>query len=272
MEFGPGIQVPGLFGPRVIFPVAIVLVYLVLYLGPFALYRTLYRLRGRLWYRKHRRKAIQVLPAGDRSSRPSKCEPRTVDEVCAVLDDERTRWRWEKRQFIIATGPIPVFEEFAFRGVPLLVGTILTGPASIRWWLILGTAIWAYGHADGGPWDSWRRLILFVRGLVLAYLWLIGIWWFAVLLHAGNNAVLCGWSLLNTWGRLYHRDFRVGDEFTVTLDEDGRGNQAWYATVLSQPGLRVVGGVPGETVRIRVARNDGLAYVIDRVVEIIDVN
>jgi predicted RNA-binding protein with TRAM domain len=102
---------------------------------------------------------------------------------------------------------------------------------------------------------------VFVSGLLSLYLWLIGLWWLAILVHAGNNLVAIALEASEKWWRRWQHSFSPGEEYTVTVDDrspqpDRHGLYRAYTS--AEETLHVADVEPGETTRVRVATTVGL--------------
>lgn len=267
MGFGPSISAPTITGTQVIYPVQLVAAWAVLTVASLVLERVIRRCK--YWTVK----LTGTDPFGwfvslDNSRRidTGEAETYTVTDLKERLDRERRQWRRSIRRGVLGVVIAPVAEELTFRGGPYLLAVTLS--ASRLPLLVAGSVLWAFLHTRNPRSSRRGTLPVFVSGLVSLYLWLIGLWWLAILVHAGNNLTVIAVNAGKTWWQRWQYSFSSGDEYTVTVDDqtpqpDRHGLYRAYTP--ADETLYVADVEPGETTRVRVATTvgfDGYAYPI----------
>lgn len=266
MEVGPAVSLPGIFGVAVIYPVWIVGAVVVLGCSLAAVTIAV----DWLWLRYHRLVGPRVSnrPRPPPDPRPA-LERYTTASLMATLEEERDYWR---RQLPVPVRTIvarPIRDEMIYHGLPLLLAVTVTGRASLLWLLLAGHAIWAVRHRQYSS-RPWRPVVgTFLIGLPEVYLWLLGLWWVAILLHFGRLSVAALVWAASRWNRRRKLAFQPGEEFgiTITHSVDRPMRRGCYGTTVS-PGrdLYVTDLEPGENARVRVAysgRTYGFAFPIE---------
>lgn len=260
MAFGPGISVPTITGTRVLYPARIVAAWVVLTVASIGLGRIIFR--SKFWIVK----VTGTDPLDwfkflghERTDDTEGTETYSVADLKEQLDWEREWWRRKARVGVRSVVVAPVVEELTFRGGPFLLALTLDGYRLPL--LIGGSVIWAYIHTLNPR--SYRRATVpvFVSGLLSLYLWVVGLWWAAVLVHAGNNVVAMVLEVGGEWWRRWQHSFTPGEEYTVTVDDRDPQPEAhglYRAYTPADEKLRVANVEPGETTRVRVATTVGL--------------
>ncbi|GAA0272780.1 MULTISPECIES: CPBP family intramembrane glutamic endopeptidase [Halobacteriales] len=262
MAFGPGISVPTITGTRVVYPVPIVAAWVVLTVASIGLGRIIRR--SKFWLVR----VTGTDPLGwfefpdrertDDTEDTEGTETYSVTDLKEQLDWEREWWRRKARFGVRSAVVAPVVEELTFRGGPLLLALTLDGYRLPL--LIGGSVLWAYVHTLNPR--GYRRATapVFVGGLLCLYLWAVGLWWVAVLVHAGNNATAMALEVGREWWRRWQHPFAPGEEYTVTVDDHGPQPEAhglYRAYTPANETLHVANVEPGETTRVRVATTVG---------------
>lgn len=267
MAFGPGISVPTIAGTRVVYPARLIIAWFVFSVTGILLDRFIHRSKS--WFVR----VTGTDPLGWFEFLGHECaddtegtETYTVADLKEQLDWEREWWRRKARSGVRSVVVAPVVEELTFRGGPFLLALTLDGYRLPL--LIGGSVIWAYTHTLNPR--SYRRATVpvFVSGLLSLYLWAVGLWWAAVLVHAGNNAVAMVLEVGGEWWRRWRHSFAPGEEYTVTVDDHGPQPEAhglYRAYTPADETLHVANAEPGETTCVRVATTvgfHGYAYPI----------
>jgi hypothetical protein len=260
MGFGPSISVPTITGTQVVYPARLLAAWAVLTVASLGLERIIHRCK--YWTVK----LTGTHPFGwfasldsDRRIDTEETETYTVADLKDRLDWERKWWRRTTRRGVRAVVIAPVVEELTFRGGPYLLAVTL-GVAQLPL-LVAGSVLWAYLHTRNPRRYRRGTLPVFVSGLLSLYLWLIGLWWLAILVHAGNNLVAIALEASEKWWRRWQHSFSPGEEYTVTVDDrspqpDRHGLYRAYTP--AEETLHVADVEPGETTRVRVATTVGL--------------
>ena len=260
MGFGPSISAPTITGTQVVYPARLVAAWAVLTVASLGLERVIRRCK--YWTVK----LTGTHPFGwfasldsDRRIDTGETETYTVADLKDRLDWERKWWRRTTRRGGRAVVIAPVVEELTFRGGPYLLAVTLGGAHLPL--LVAGSVLWAFLHTRNPR--PYRRgtIPVFVSGLLCLYLWLIGLWWLAILVHAGNNLVAIALEASEKWWRRWQHSFSPGEEYTVTVDDrspqpDLHGLYRAYTP--AEETLHVADVEPGETTRVRVATTVGL--------------
>ncbi|MDS0280383.1 CPBP family intramembrane metalloprotease [Halomicroarcula sp. S1AR25-4] len=260
MGFGPSISAPTITGTQVVYPARLVAAWAVLTVASLGLKRVIHRCK--YWTVK----LTGTHPFGwfasldsDRRIDTGETETYTVADLKDRLDWERRQWRRLTRRGGRAVVIAPVVEELTFRGGPYLLAVTLGGAHLPL--LVAGSVLWASLHTRNPR--PYRRgaIPVFVSGLLSLYLWLIGLWWLAILVHAGNNLVAIALEAGEKWWRRWQHSFSPGEEYTVTVDDrspqpDRHGLYRAYTP--ADETLHVADVEPGETTRVRVATTVGL--------------
>lgn len=268
MVIGPEILVPAVGGQRVIHPIWIVVAWLTLAVGGAKLDR--YIFRSKAWI-------VTVTgsdPLGwveglglDRRDDTEQTETYTVTDLRQQLEREQNWWSRQRRFGIRAVVVGPVGEELVCRGGPYLLAMTLGGfhlPL-----VAFGSVVWAALHTRNPL--PYRRSTpaVFFAGLLYLHLWVVGLWWLAVLVHAGNNLVATVIKVNREWQDRRHNTFTPGEEATVTVAESSSQpskHGLYRANTPTGETLYVAAVEPGETTRVRVATPKGAtgyAYPID---------
>jgi hypothetical protein len=259
MGFGPSISVPTITGTQVVYPARLVAVWAVLTVAGVVLERVIRRLKYWIvrvtgthtfgWY---------SFLHSDHQDGLRETKTYTVAELKDRLDWERRWWRRSTRRSVRTVVIAPVVEELTFRGGPYLLAVTL-GVAQLPL-LVGGSVLWAFLHTRNP--GRYRRgtLPVFVSGLLSLYLWLVGLWWLAILVHAGNNLLATAVDIGEEWWRRWQHSFTPGEEYTVTVDNqcpqpDRDG--LYRASTPANETLHVADVEPGETTCVRVATTVG---------------
>ena len=260
MGFGPSISVPTITGTQVVYPARLVAAWAILTVASLGLERIIHRCK--YWTVK----LTGTHPFGwfasldsDHQSDLRETETYTVADLKDRLGWERKWWRRTTRRGVRAVVIAPVVEELTFRGGPYLLAVTL-GVAQLPL-LVAGSVLWAFLHTRNPRRYRRGTLPVFVSGLLSLYLWLIGLWWLAILVHAGNNLVAIALAASEKWWRRWQHSFSPGEEYTVTVDDrspqpDRHGLYRAYTP--AEETLHVADVEPGETTRVRVATTVGL--------------
>ncbi|MFC7164868.1 CPBP family intramembrane glutamic endopeptidase [Halospeciosus flavus] len=260
MGFGPSISAPTITGTQVVYPARLFAAWAILTIASLVLERVIHR--WKYWTVK----LTGTHPFGwfasldsDRRIDTEETETYTVADLKDRLDWERKWWRRTTRRGVRAVVIAPVVEELTFRGGPYLLAVTL-GVAQLPL-LVAGSVLWAYLHTRNPRRYRRGTLPVFVSGLLSLYLWLIGLWWLAILVHAGNNLVAIALAASEEWWRRWQHSFSPGEEYTVTVDDripqpDRHGLYRAYTP--AEETLHVADVEPGETTRVRVATTVGL--------------
>ena len=269
MGFGPSISAPTITGTQVVYPARLLAAWAILTIASLVLERVIHRCK--YWTVKltgtHPFDWFASLDS-DRRIDTGETETYTVTDLKDQLDWERRQWRRTTRRGVRAVVIAPVVEELTFRGGPYLLAVTL-GVAQLPL-LVAGSVLWAYLHTRNPRRYRRGTLPVFVSGLLSLYLWLIGLWWLAILVHAGNNLAAIALAAGEEWWRRWQHSFSPGEEYTVTVDDrspqpDRHGLYRAYTP--ADETLHVADVEPGETARVRVATTVGLhgyAYPISR--------
>lgn len=257
MSIPPSFSVPSIVGLEVVSPVGIVVTWAALIIVGQVLASVtrrgkhwIIRVTGRNpvgWLEYDRREQIDT---------PERVTYTTAD-LKEMLDGESQEWRpkirWWARCVVIG----PAFEELTFRGIPYLLAIAL-GSFHLPL-LVAGSALWAFGHTRNPAPYRRRALPVFVGGLLYLYLWLIGLWWLAIVVHAGNNLLGFGLMSAGKWWRRWQHTFSPGEEHIVTVDERMGPNRfgLYQGRTPDDEQLYVADVEPGEQTRVRVAVLDG---------------
>ncbi|MFC6893765.1 CPBP family intramembrane glutamic endopeptidase [Halopenitus salinus] len=267
MGFGPSISAPTITGTQVVYPARLVAAWAILTIASLVLERVIHRCK--YWTVK----LTGTHPFGwfasldsDHQGDLRETETYTVADLKDRLDWERKWWRRTTRRGVRAVVIAPVVEELTFRGGPYLLAVTL-GVAQLPL-LVAGSVLWAFLHTRNPRRYRRGTLPVFVSGLLSLYLWLIGLWWLAILVHAGNNLVAIALAAGEEWWRRWQHSFSPGEEYTVTVDDrspqpDCHGLYRAYTP--AEETLHVADVEPGETTRVRVATTvgfHGYAYPI----------
>lgn len=256
MVFGSGISLPTIEGTQVLLPVRIVAAWIALILVSHGIGSLIYR--SKRWIASVTR--INPLtwfnPIHEQSDDAE--DKYTVAALKERLDWER-RWRRRKARGIYRSVVVaPVIEELIYRGGPFLLALTLGGYRLPL--LVAGSLIWAHKHTRN-PFNYTRTTApVFVHGLLMLYLWMVGLWWVGVLVHAGNNAFAMMLRVGMEWWQRHQRTFTPGDEYQVMVDDHAEPPQPdGLCRALTQAGdiLHVANVEPDETTRVRVAANIG---------------
>jgi len=260
MGFGPSISVPTITGTQVVYPARLLAAWAILTIASLVLESVIHRCK--YWTVK----LTGTHPFGwfasldsDRRIDTEETETYTVADLKDRLDWERKWWRRTTRRGVRAVVIAPVVEELTFRGGPYLLAVTL-GVAQLPL-LVAGSVLWAFLHTRNPRRYRRGTLPVFVSGLLSLYLWLIGLWWLAILVHAGNNLVATAVDVGKEWWRRWQHSFSPGEEYTVTVDDrspqpDRHGLYRAYTP--AEETLHVADVEPGETTRVRVATTVGL--------------
>ncbi|WP_197052352.1 CPBP family intramembrane glutamic endopeptidase [Halobellus rufus] len=260
MGFGPSISAPTITGTQVVYPARLVAAWAILTIASLGLERVIHRCK--YWTVK----LTGTHPFGwfaslgsDHQGDLRETETYTVADLKDRLDWERKWWRRTTRRGVRAVVIAPVVEELTFRGGPYLLAVTL-GVAQLPL-LVAGSVLWAYLHTRNPRRYRRGTLPVFVSGLLSLYLWLIGLWWLAILVHAGNNLVAIALAAGEKRWRRWQHSFSPGEEYTVTVDDrspqpDRHGLYRAYTP--ADGTLHVADVEPGETTRVRVATTVGL--------------
>jgi len=260
MGFGPSISAPTITGTQVVYPARLVAAWAILTIASLGLERVIHRCK--YWTVK----LTGTHPFGwfasldsDHQGDLRETETYTVADLKDRLDWERKWWRRTTRRGVRAVVIAPVVEELTFRGGPYLLAVTL-GVAQLPL-LVAGSVLWAYLHTRNPRRYRRGTLPVFVSGLLSLYLWLIGLWWLAILVHAGNNLVAIALAAGEEWWRRWQHSFSPGEEYTVTVDDqspqpDRHGLYRAYTP--ADETLHVADVEPGETTCVRVATTVGL--------------
>jgi hypothetical protein len=197
-----------------------------------------------------------------------KTETDTVADLKDRLDWERRQWCRTTRRGFRAVVIAPVVKELTFRGGPYLLAVTL-GVSRLSL-LVAGSVLWASLHTRNPRPYRHGTIPVSVSGLLSLYLWLIGLWWLAILVHAGNNLVAIALKAGEEWWRRWRHSFSPGEEYTVTVDDRSpqpARHGLYRAYTPADETLHVADVKPGETTRVRVATTvvlHGYAYPISR--------
>jgi len=266
IDVGPAVSLPGIFGVEVIYPVWIVGAVVVLVCS----WATVTMAVDWIWLRYHR----LVGQMGSNRPRPSPYpgpppERYTTASLMATLETERDYWRRQLPVPVRTMLARPIRDLMTYYGLPLLVAVTLTGRGSLLWLLLGGHAIRAVRHRRYASRPWWPVVGTFLIGLPEVYLWLLGLWWVAILLHFGELAVAVLLWAASHWHRRRKLAFQPGEELGVTITHsvDRPMKHGCYGTTIA-PGrdLYVTDLEPGENARVRVAysgRADGFAFPIE---------
>lgn len=255
MAFGPEVSVPTIEGMRVIHPAWIVAAWFALTVAGIMLGR---------WIQRMKRLFVNVtnfdpldwyeFPELESEDEGDGAETYTVEDLKDWLDWERGRWRRNARLGFRMVVVAPVAEELTFRGFPYLLALTLDG---YRVPLLLGgSLIWAYLHTLNPKRTRRGTVPVFVGGLLSIYLWAVGLWWLAVVVHLGNNLIALALKAGSEWWKQWRHSFAPGEEYTVEVDECGPQPQFYglYRAYTPEQELLYVADVePGDTARVRVA-------------------
>jgi hypothetical protein len=252
----PSVSVPNIAGLEVVSPVGLVAVWVVLIVVAGVLGRA--TRRGKYWFVKITGSDPFGWHEGDYSDFTS-----TVGDTYTVTDlkenlEEGRQWSRKRRLWVRNIVMAPVWEELAFRGIPYLLAVAL-GSFHLPL-LVAGSAVWAFMHTRNPPPYRRQALPVFVEGLLALYLWLIGLWWLAILVHAGQNIFVHVVIAGQKWWWRWQHTFSPGEEYIVTVDErmqpDHHGLYRAYTP--NDKKLYVADVEPGEQTRARVAMLQGL--------------
>lgn len=267
MAFGPSISAPTLTGTTVVYPAELFAAWIVLTVTSLVLERLIRRAKLRIV--RH----TGIPPYGwfttyHEVTRSTSNEPETytVDDLKDTLARERKQWRRIGRRGTKAVIVAPVVEELTFRGGPSLLALTLGGAHLPL--LVAGSLLWAAIHARNPAPDRRGTLPVFIHGLLYIYLWLIGLWWLAILVHAGNNLIAIALEAGKLWWRRRQHPLTPGDTHTVTVDDQyAPRNRDGLSLAYTADGdrLYVADVDPGDTTQVRVATTvgfTGYAYPI----------
>jgi hypothetical protein len=269
MGFGPSISAPTITGTQVVYPARLLAAWAILTIASLVLERVIHRCK--YWTVK----LTGTHPFGwfaslnsDHQGDLRETKTYTVADLKDRLDWERKWWRRTTQRGVRAVVIAPVVEELTFRGGPYLLAVTLGGAHLPL--LVAGSVLWAFLHTRNPR--PYRRgtIPVFVSGLLSLYLWLIGLWWLAILVHAGNNLVAIALEASEKWWRRWQHSFSPGEEYTVTVDDrrpQPNRHGLYRAYTPADETLHVADVEPGETTRVRVATTVGLhgyAYPVAR--------
>ncbi|UPV76628.1 CPBP family intramembrane metalloprotease (plasmid) [Halorussus limi] len=192
-------------------------------------------------------------------------EPYTTADLVKMEDRETTTAHEHAQRMLESCVVAPTVEEAVFRGLPLLIATMLTGHVVAV--LLVANAVWAYLHVVYGR--ATHMVPHFLGGLLSVYLWLHGLGILAVIVHAMHNlAVLVFLLGTDMKQRRNQKVFSPGEEYEVTvsrgLPDDRKLSEAETADGRT---LRVADVIPDEECRVRVAAKlgwTGYAYPLAR--------
>lgn len=262
MAFGPGISVPTVAGARVVYPAWIVAVWGVLTAASVGLGYIIRR--SKFWLVRETGTdpfgwfdLLSREPAAD-TENAEDTDTYSVADLKERLDWEREWWRRKARSGGRSVVVAPVVEELTFRGGPFLLALTLDGYRLPL--LVCGSVLWAYLHTLNPRGTRRPTVPVFVSGLLSLYLWAVGLWWVAVLVHAANNAVAMAVEIGREWWRRWRHSFTPGEEYTVTVDDQGPQPEVhglYQASTPANETLHVANVEPGETTRVRVATTVG---------------
>jgi predicted RNA-binding protein with TRAM domain len=267
MAFGPEVSVPTIEGMLAIRPMWIVAAWFVFTVAAIVLGRLIQRMKFQFV------KLTDFDPLGwydfpERGSEDGESDSKTytVDDLKAWLNWERDRWRRNARLGFRMVIVAPIKEELMFRGFPYLLALTIDG---YRVPLLLGgSLVWASLHTLNPRRFRKGIVPVFVWGLLCVYLWAVGLWWLAVVVHAGNNTVALALKVGTEWCKQWRHSFSPGEEYTVEVDDRGPQPQfcgLYRAHTPDHESLYVVDVEPGDTARVRVAtiESKGYAYPIE---------
>jgi hypothetical protein len=172
------------------------------------------------------------------------------------MEDRETTTAHEYARRGLELGVVaPTVEEAAFRALPLLIATMLTGHVVAV--LVVANAVWAYLHVVSGRTN--HMLPHFLGGLLLAYLWMHGLGVLAVPVHAMHNLTVVVFQLgMDVRQRRSQDVFSPGEEHEITVSRGPPDERALYdAETADGRTLRVADVTPGENCRVRVAAKLG---------------
>jgi len=264
MGFGPSISAPTIVGTQIIYPVHLIVIWVLLKVTSIVLQQVVNRLKYLVvkitdshpfgWYE---------VPDSDRNSGTV---TYTVEDLKEQFNKERRRGKRLRREGYRAVVFGPIYEELTFRGGPFLLAVTL-GPPRLPL-LVAGSLLWGYFHTRNPPPYRQSTIPVFVGGLLYLYLWIIGLWWLAILLHMANNFIAISMRASTLWWQRRQHSFSPGEEYTVTVcDRRTQPNRfgLYEAYTSDDEILHVVDVEPGETVRVRVATlvgSSGYAYPV----------
>lgn len=254
MGIGPGVVVPTIEGTRMIYPVQLGAIWLGLTIVGLAV-------RGVLpWVSRQLPASITPHLTQQYTTVPTETDDdsaeTTIKDVQALYEEERRIGRRYLRYAGRAGIAAPVAEEIIFRGGPYLLALTVAWPLALC--LLGGTVLWSLAHRrEFGGYHRYALQTL-PSGLFYVYLWLIGLWWVAILIHMGNNLVAVGGMLGEEWWRRRQAPFTVGETMTITVDNSAQSNDFGLFQVTGANGatLYVAGVSPGETRHVRIAVSD----------------
>jgi predicted RNA-binding protein with TRAM domain len=188
-------------------------------------------------------------------------ETYSVEDLKEWLDWERGRWRRNARQGFRTVVAMPLAEEMIVRGFPYLLSLTVDGYQVPL--LLGGSLIWAYLHTMNPRASRQGMVPVFIWGLICVYLWAMGLWWLAVIVHSCHNMVAFAMNNGKEWWGQWRHSFTPGEEYTVEVDKRGPQPQfhGLYRAYTSEQEILYVADVePGDTARVRVATIGGNSY------------
>lgn len=263
VPLGPSVRVPGLFGARIIYPM-----WLVVLQGlALALALVLHEAGKEVWLVRHKFIRNQSSGGDGATRRSTAGRPRNSIEYLRECHESQLQWLRSEKRRLRASAIEPVKGQVMFLGLPTLAGLTLSeiGPATLGPLLVASAIFWTLA-------ESWSKPLFalpqFTVGLVVLWLWVLGLWWVGILLHLLVAGTLAVWRYAGVqWNRI-RTSVTVGEVFWVTgIERDPPGNRGFTRTrtldgiELFVPGLDV-----GESARVIVASNshgEPLAYPAD---------